>query len=251
MDYESLLGDAPTFVSGWGNHHGMYGANPQAAMLGLLAGSMSDISGAEFVSGGDPVSALLGLSQDIAGLSWGDVTRTLNPLNVLDPRGNSILNPFHALATVARATGLMKKQQAQADLTKAAINQKLIQNGAGVLDRAPTKARRYPCGLTPTVVAGGASATIRANPQQLYRPERFIVPGSIAPNFSLTDIKVGNVSQLPNNGEIPCEIFAQNGVDAYLELDTVNPAIDLLVVVTNLTGGNLTFRGAFIGTSVQ
>ncbi len=247
MDYESLLGDMPYFVSGNGMYGGQNNNAAMAQMMGLLAGTMSDISGAEFVSGDDPVSALLGLSQDIAGLGWGD----LNPLNIINPKGNSILNPFHQLGMLARATGLMKKQQTQQAMTKQAINQKLVAHGAGVLDRAPTKARRYPCGLTPTVVAGGASATIRANPQQLYRPERFIVPGSIAPNFSLTDIKVGNVSQLPNNGEIPCEIFAQNGVDAYLELDTVNPAIDLLVVVTNLTGGNLTFRGAFIGTSVQ
>ena len=191
-------------------------------LLGLLAGDDSFVSG-------DPVAALLGMS-DIAGDDMlGDDMLGLS----LNPR-----NWFR------------RKKMKQA-LVKRAINQKLVKHGAGVVDRRNQKARRYPCPLPATVVAGGTSATITARPQALYRPERFVIPASLAPSFAITDIKVGNVSQLPNTGDIPGELFAQNGVDCTIEFDTVNPAIDLLVVATNLTGGNLTFRGAFIGTNVQ
>jgi hypothetical protein len=230
MDMSDLLG--AEFLSG----DDMMG---DEALLGLLSGgTMSDIAGDGFVSGADPVSALLGLD-DIAGD---------------DMLGMSLKQKLGIGAGVAGAAGLgallLARRRKQA-ITKAAINQKLIRGGAAVVARHNQKARRYPCPLPATVVAGGASATITARPQALYRPERLVIAASIAPSFSVTDIKVGNVSQIPNTGEIPGEMFAQNGVDCTIQLDTVNPAIDLLVVVTNITGGNLTFRGAFIGTNVQ
>ena len=180
--------------------------------------------------GNDPVSAMLGMA-DIAGIS-------LNPFHYLNK-----LNPFHYMNFGGGGHPQTPGQ--------AAIQQKQIAHGAGVVERSNQKARRYVCPLPATVVAGGASATIQTQPQCLYRPERFIIAASLAPSFVVTDVKVGNVSQLPNTGDIPGELFAQNGVDCTIELDTVNPAINLLVVVTNITGGSLTFRGAFIGTNVQ
>lgn len=190
-----------------------------------LIGTMSDIAGAEFLSGADPVSALLGMS-DIAG--GDEMGLSMNPLRLF-----------------------RRKQKAKQQLLRHAINAKLQRNGAAVVDRRNQKARRFPSPVTATVVAGGAAATIRANPQTLFRPERLVVPASLAPSFVLTDLKVGNVSQFPNTGELPLEIFAQNGVDCTITLDTVNPAIDLSVSVINITGGSLTFRAGFIGTTVQ
>lgn len=225
------------------------------------------VSGMANIAGQDPVSAMLGL-EDIAGyggypdpsmMGFG-LPRILNPIehlkfaaHNLNPFGSGLaakINPamwaYHALHH-GGSSGPAAPDAAQA----AAINSKLIAHGAGVVPRHNQKARRYPCPLPATPVAGGASATISAQPQALYRPERLVIAASIAPSFSVTDIKVGNVSQIPNTGEIPGELFAQNGVDCSIELDTVNPALNLLVVVTNITGGTLTFRGAFIGTTVQ
>lgn len=234
MDMSDLLG--AEFLSG----DDMLGDDMLGNQLLSGMGTMSDIAGDSFLSGADPVSALLGLD-DIAG---GD-----DMLGALSMRQKLGIG-----AGVAGAAGLgallLARRRKQA-ITKAAINQKLVRHGAAVVARQNQKARRYPCPLPATVVAGGASATITARPQALYRPERLVIAASIAPSFSVTDIKVGNVSQIPNTGEIPGEMFAQNGVDCTIQLDTVNPAIDLLVVVTNITGGNLTFRGAFIGTNVQ
>lgn len=209
------------FVSGYGGGGSMDHAALLGALSDIASGDMSDIAGAsaEFLSGQDPVSALLG-DGDMAGFS-------LNPIN------------------------WFRHKKAKQALVKHAINQKLMRNGAAVVSRQNQKARRFPSPVTATVVAGGASATIAATPQTLFRPERLVVPASLAPSFVLTDLKVGNVSQFPNAGELPLEIFAQTGVDCTIELDTVNPALNLSVTVTNITGGSLTFRAGFIGTSVQ
>lgn len=215
------IAGAAEFVSGGMGPEFVSGADD---LLGLIAGTLSSPGGLYGAS--DPVSALLGMS-DIAGGADDLLGFSLNPVN------------------------WFRKKQAKQALVKHAINQKLQQHGAAVVPRQNQKARRYPCPLPATVVAGGASATITTQPQALYRPERFVIAASLAPSFVVTDIKVGNVSQLPNTGDIPGELFAQNGVDCNIEFDTVNPAINLLVVVTNITGGPLTFRGAFIGTNVQ
>jgi hypothetical protein len=223
-------------IAGYGANEFVSGGDDMLGLIaGLLGSGMSSPAGLygngpSFISGaGDPVSALLGMS-DIAGAD--DMLGfSLNPLNWFKHK--------------------QKQQATHQALVKHAINQKLQQHGAAVTPRQNQKARRYPCPLPATVVAGGASATISTQPQALYRPERFVIAASLAPSFVVTDIKVGNVSQLPNTGDIPGELFAQNGVDCQVEFDTVNPAINLLVVVTNITGGALTFRGAFIGTNVQ
>lgn len=209
---------------------GLFGDDSSGAgMDSDLLGTMSDIAGAEFVqgAGSDPVSALLGMS-DIAGGDADMLGLSLNPLNLF-----------------------RRKRANKKALVRAAINAKLAKHGAAVLDRRNQKARRFPSPLPATIVAAGAAATISTQPQTLFRPERLVVPASLAPSFVLTDVKVGNVSQFPNAGELPLEIFAQNGVDCTITLDTVNPAISLSVSVINITGGALTFRGGFIGTSVQ
>lgn len=234
------IAGAGQFVSGAGQF--VSGMNPYEAMMGaILRGAVMHgapgMHAGPGMYGADPVSAMLGMA-DIAGAGGMDPSGmlgfSLNPFHYLNK-----LNPFHYMHSGGSSPG----QQA--------IQQKLVQHGAGVVPRSNQKARRYVCPLPATVVAGGASATIQTQPQCLYRPERFIIAASLAPSFVVTDVKVGNVSQLPNTGDIPGELFAQNGVDCNIEFDTVNPAINLLVVVTNITGGSLTFRGAFIGTNVQ
>lgn len=221
----SDIAGASDFISGGDS----FVSGGDDALLGALLGLMGNGGGGGMgpgMMGQDPVSALLGMS-DIAGGSEDLLGAWYNPVS------------------------WFKKNQQKQQLVRHAINAKLQQNGAAVTTRQNTKSRRYPCPLPATVVAGGASATITVNPQTLYRPERFVIAASLAPSFVVTDIKVGNVSQLPATGDVPGELFAQNGVDCAIQFDTVNPALNLLVVVTNITGGALTFRGAFIGTNVQ
>lgn len=221
--------------------------SPYGGMAGMadISGSpFEDISGAAFLSGMDPVSALLGNGgYDMSGF---------NPLSAIANLPNQLyhgltkLNPFDS-------NFLLRSHHAAAapSPVQAAIAAKQMQNGAGVTQHPLSKSNKTYSPVTATVVGAGLGANISANPQQLFRPERFVIPASLAPSFTIQDIKVGNVSQFPNAGDIPGEVFAQNSFDDGIRFDTVNPAINLQVSCTNITGGSLTFRGAFKGTMCQ
>lgn len=211
------------------------------SMADISGAPFEDISGAAFLSGMDPVSALLGNGMDMSGF---------NPLSAIMNlpgelyHGLTKINPFDS-------NFLLRHHPAAQSPVAAAIRQKQIQQGAGVTPHPLSKSNKTYSPVTATVVGGGLSANISANPQQLFRPERFVIPASLAPSFTIQDIKVGNVSQFPNAGDIPGEVFAQNSFDDGIRFDTVNPAINLQVALTNITGGSLTFRGAFKGTMCQ
>jgi hypothetical protein len=208
-----------------------------------IAGAFEDIAGNAFVSGMDPVSALLGMGPGDMDMSG------FNPLNFAGHAFQTLANPFSKEFFLRRAFGGGGGGAHPA--VQSAIRQKQIQNGAGVVPHPISKSNKTYSPVTATVVGAGLSANISANPQQLFRPERFVIPASLAPSFTVQDIKVGNVSQFPNAGDIPGEVFAQNSFDDGVRFDTVNPAINLLVSTTNITGGSLTFRGAFKGTMCQ
>jgi len=211
-------------------------------MADFAGAPFEDISGNAFVSGMDPVSALLGM-HDISGFN--PLSAVMNLPGELY-HGLTKLNPFDSNFL------LRSHPAAQAHpAVQAAIRQKQIANGAGVTPHPITKSNKTYSPVTATVVGAGLNANISANPQQLFRPERFVIPASLAPSFTIQDIKVGNVSQFPNAGDIPGEVFAQNSFDDGIRFDTVNPAINLQVSCTNITGGSLTFRGAFKGTMCQ
>lgn len=234
MGAAQFLAGNPSFVRGASPfvHGNPYGGSDMAGMS-EIAGFGSEIMG-------DPVSALLGM--DMSGF---------NPLSALAHLPGNIyqaathLNPFDSNFFLRSHPAAAPNPQA------AAINAKIAAHGAAVVDHHNTKARKTVSPVTATVVGAGLNANITAQPQTLFRPERFVIPASIAPSFTIQDIKVGNVSQFPNAGDIPGELFAQNSFDTGIRLDTVNPAINLLVSCTNITGGSLTFRAGFYGTLVQ
>lgn len=111
--------------------------------------------------------------------------------------------------------------------------------------RPPNQSRELVIGLGSTSITTLATATITARPQVPFRPKRFVSPG--AAGLLITDLKVGNRSQLVAAGSIPVEVFSQLAVDVGMQFDTVGPAMDLVAVVNNPTGGTLAFSGAFIG----
>ena len=211
-----------------------YGADmagmAQIAGMQQIAGNPF-LSGPEFVAGNDPVSALLGMGpgpMDMSG-SW------YNPVSWFRHGGGHPAAPAHPAVAMQQA----------------AINAKLAQHGAAVVDQQNQYAIKTISPVTTTVIGAGLNATPASQPQALFRAERFVIPASLAPSFTVQDIKVGNVSQFPNTGDIPGEMFAQNSFDTGIRLRTVNPALNLSVAVTNITGGSLTFRAGFFGTLVQ
>lgn len=188
------------------------------------------------IMGGDEIDALVGelLGQD--------------DLSGQDDLLGEVLgdNDMSVLGALLRAKG----SAGAAAIRKAAAARKLA-NASVVVKKDPTSSGVEPLGFRSTAaIAAGAQATITTRPQTLYRPERLVVPASIAPFFTIDDIKVGNRSQFPSAEPLPAEMFTQQADAVTLRLDTVNPAIDLILVVTNISGGAQDFRAGFIGRAV-
>jgi hypothetical protein len=133
----------------------------------------------------------------------------------------------------------------------AAIKQAMA--GSVVRAQVPTKARRLVLPMESTgTVAAGAAATITARPQSIaFRPQRIVIPSTIAPNFIILDIKVGNKSQLVQNGALPGEAFLPTLFDGEMEMDTVQTSQDFVLQVQNVSGAPSQFRAAVYGRAAD
>jgi hypothetical protein len=116
----------------------------------------------------------------------------------------------------------------------------------------PGASRRLVLGMASTgTVAAGAIAQIVARPQNLaFKPQRIVIPSTIAPDFLITDIKVGNVSQLVQSGTLPAEAFTQNLFDGMMEMDTVQTSQDFVLQVQNIAGAPRNFNAAVYGLAL-
>lgn len=130
---------------------------------------------------------------------------------------------------------------------------KQANDGMLVRQQAPTKARRQVLGMvSTTAIAAGSLATITARPQSIaFKPQRIVIPSTIAPDFVISDIKVGNKSQLVQSGELPGEAFSPDLVDGEMEMDTVQTSQDFVMVVQNISGASRTFRAAVYGRAAD
>jgi len=126
---------------------------------------------------------------------------------------------------------------------------------------APTLAGRrlLPMSSGGTNIAYQTSAQITSRPQGIaYRPERITIDSSVgidsttptpvptvydASSWVLNDVKVGNISQYMQSGDIPGGMFAPNAVDSFVDFMTVQTAQDFVMIVT-FTG----FAGTGEGT---
>lgn len=116
-----------------------------------------------------------------------------------------------------------------------------------------TKVREYPLGFDSvvSVPALGGSLAITARPQVKFRGDRLLVPSDIAGIFVISDIKVGKNSQLAASGAIPGRTFQENAVGIRLGLDTAQVAMDITLLVTNISGAPARFFATLIGTALE
>jgi hypothetical protein len=151
-----------------------------------------------------------------------------------------------------------------ADLFDAQISAALIASGCqspasgtrGTTEFCPPSsrdyAREYALGLGSTSVAGTSSAIINVQPQVVFRPERLVIPASIAEDFLINDIKVGKNSQLVSTGALPAAAFTPGRSDANrLMMDTAQIAMFVTISVTNTTKKSKNFQGVIFGPSVD
>ena len=123
--------------------------------------------------------------------------------------------------------------------------------GAQVLSpRKPGSSGVQPIGFFQAGVAAGAQATVTTQPQTWYKPQRLIIPDSIAPFFTIDNIAIGNISQFPSPVPLPAEMFVPAAQAVVMDLATVNPALNLTIVATNISGVPQNFRAGFIGKEV-
>ena len=122
----------------------------------------------------------------------------------------------------------------------------------GVSDRPPQKARLYPIGFVQLAVAASGTVTVTSRPQILFRPQRFVVPASLAANFVITDLRVGKDSQFAQATELPAEIFSQLAVGVMMTLDTAQISNDLAVTTRNTDAANPhDFRAVMLGATAE
>lgn len=101
-----------------------------------------------------------------------------------------------------------------------------------------------------STIAAAATANVITRPQGPFRPERLVVSVASQP-FLINDVKVGNTSQLPAATSLPGDLFAFNAVGISQRWDTAQYGGDVLINVTNPTGGALRFVAAMVGTFLR
>lgn len=145
-----------------------------------------------------------------------------------------------------RGAGLQRRAFQQAAAARYA--------GSGVMLREsqPTRSGRIVLGMNSSgTVAAAASTNITARPQSTaFKPERIVIPSSIAPDFTIQDIKCGNVSQLAQSGDLAAEAFVQTVFGGEMDMATVQTSQDFVMAVTNISGAARTFRAVVYGHAV-
>lgn len=158
-----------------------------------------------------------------------------------------------ALAARQRFMGPPAQYQQSYNPYQQALAQKMAQSGALLRTMNPTRARKQVLGMVSNgTIAAAGTATITARPQTFaFKPERVFVPASVGPDFTIQDIKVGNVSQLVQSGDLPAEAFSQTSFGVEMDMDTVQTSQDFIIQVTNISGAARTFRAMILGRSAN
>ena len=159
---------------------------------------------------------------------------------------------LHALSIGAARRGHHRKASA---LKKAASKlteyRKIDPSAVAIRQRDLTKRRRFPLGFQPTTVLAGSTSNIPAAPQDMFRPERLVIPSDIAFDFGVQDVKVGNTSQLVSGGEVPAALFTEVAIDTHVHFKTAEIGNQMSVSVRNKTGASIEFSAGVVGTVVQ
>lgn len=211
-----------------------------------LVGVGSDVMGAigatDLLLGGvyddDEEDSLLSGLEDIIGA--GDDDALLEALAV-SGMGNS------EIVGAARHHPAAKKAMKKAKV-KQALRQVALRNAGAVVQRGLDRRRRYPLGFVPTTVAAATSASIPSAPQNLFRPERLVIPSDIAFDTGVRDIKVGNQSQLVQSVEVPAALFSEVAINTGVTFDTAEVGNQVSVDVRNKSGTGFEFSAGLVGT---
>ncbi len=131
---------------------------------------------------------------------------------------------------------------------QAALKQIAMRNAGAVVQRELDRRRRYPLGVVPTSVTAGSQSQIPASPQNLFRPERLVLPSDIAFDLGIVDIKVGNVSQFVQSTEVPGALFSEVAINTGVNFDTAEIGNQIALTARNKSGATIEVSAGFVGT---
>jgi hypothetical protein len=129
---------------------------------------------------------------------------------------------------------------------------------AAVVDAPlPTQANRDILPMSTGVpILPTQSAQITGRPQCLvFKIGRFVISNAGTAGGSadwiVNDLKIGNVSQFVQSGDVPGDMFATNAIDTFVRFAPAQTAMDVVVVVTyiGLNESGCPFFGAMVGTA--
>lgn len=129
-----------------------------------------------------------------------------------------------------------------------AVQAAMARQTKAVVQKRLESSRRYPLGFTPTAVPANGTAVVPAGPQALFRAERIIVPSDIAFDLGITDLKVGNSSQLAQSVEVPAAMFTEVAIDSRITFDTAEIGNQISISLRNKTGAIVNFSAGMLGT---
>lgn len=124
----------------------------------------------------------------------------------------------------------------------------------GVVTRQaePTRGRELILGFDSAVVVPAAgTVAVNSNPQQVFRPERIVIPATLAPNFLLNSLTIGTAIQWLNATGVHAETFSSASQDVRLKMDTAQINSVVSFNVTNLSGVAIRFHAALLGPAVM
>jgi hypothetical protein len=148
------------------------------------------------------------------------------------------------LGAALRGKGSAKKLLAKA------ISARKLKSAQILSPKSPTSAGVQAIGFFQAGILAGTPATITTQPQTWFKPMRLVIGESIAPFFTVDNIIVGNKSQFPSPVPLPAEMFIPPAEAVVMDLSTVNPALNLTLIVTNISGVPQNFRAGFVGKEV-
>jgi hypothetical protein len=131
---------------------------------------------------------------------------------------------------------------------KAALKQLAMRSAGAVIKRGLDRRRRYPLGVVPTTITSGDTETIPTTPQNLFRPERLVIPSDIAFDIGVTDVKVGNQSQFVETSEVPGSLFSEVAINTGVTFDTAEIGNQISVQIRNKSLADVEFTAGFVGT---
>lgn len=131
---------------------------------------------------------------------------------------------------------------------KAALKQLAMRSAGAVIKRGLDRRRRYPLGVVPTTITAGNTQTIPTTPQNLFRPERLVIPSDIAFDIGVADVKVGNQSQFVETSEVPGTLFSEVAINTGVTFDTAEIGNQISVALRNKSLADVEFSAGFVGT---